>query len=58
MFDPASNIAEQLMKAVEHHRRNLPAAQKARDDRAALEQMVVEFEALSSRRGDPGQIES
>ena len=28
MFDPETNIAEQLRKAVKHHRRNLPAEEK------------------------------
>ena len=37
MFDPESNIAAELKKAVEHHRRNLPAEQKARHARDALE---------------------
>ena len=58
MFDPESNIAEQLKKAVEHHRRNLPAEEKARHEREALEQMVEQLEALSHGRADPGHIDS
>ena len=49
MFDPDTNIAEQLMKAVEHHRRNLPAAERARHDRETLEEMVARIEELSAR---------
>ena len=54
MFDPESNVAEQLMKAVEHHRRNLPAQEKARYDRQTLEQMVAQLEELSNRRDPSG----
>ena len=43
MFDPETNIAEQLRKAVKHHRRNLPAEEKARHEREALEQMVEQL---------------
>ena len=52
MFDPESNIAAELKKAVEHHRRNLPAEQKARHARDALEQMVAQLEALQRTRPD------
>ncbi len=54
MFDPESNVAEQLMKAVEHHRRNLPAQEKVRYDRETLEQMVAQLEELSNRRDPSG----
>ena len=49
MLDPDTNIAVQLMKAVEHHRRNLPAAERARHDRETLEEMVAQLEELSAR---------
>ncbi len=58
MFDPESNIAEQLKKAVEHHRRNLPAEEKARHERETLEQMVSQLEQLSGRRTRPGDADS
>ena len=58
MFDPESNVAEQLMKAVEHHRRNLPAEEKARHDRDALKQMVAQLEELSNLRDGPRRTKS
>ena len=54
----ASNVAEQLMKAVEHHRRNLPAEEKARHDRDALKQMVAQLEELSNLRDGPRRTKS
>ena len=58
MFDPESNIAVELVKAVKHHRRNLPAEEKARHEREALEQMVEQLEALSRRRIRPDHAET
>ena len=58
MFDPENNIAVELAKAVKHHRRNLPAEEKARHEREALEQMIEQLEALSQQRTRPDHAET
>ena len=46
MLDHESNIADQLVKAMKHHQRNMDATKEARKRLALMEQLAAQIEQM------------